>query len=70
MNDKDEIRSLNTRINSLKFQIKQMDDYKDENNQIKTGMAQLKEKINKIENEKIIIQNNISPLVNVFKKLF
>ena len=69
MNDKDEIRSLNTRINSLKFQIKQMDDYKDENNQIKTGMAQLKEKINKIENEKIIIQNNISPLVNVFKKL-
>ena len=69
MNDKDEIRSLNTRINSLKFQIKQMDDYKDENDQIKNGMAQLRENINKIENEKIIIQNNISPLVNVFKKL-
>jgi hypothetical protein len=46
-----------------------MNDYKDENDQIKNGMAKLKDKINKIENEKIIIQNNISPLVNVFKKL-
>ena len=69
MNDKDEIRSLKTRINSLTFQIKQMNDYKDENDSIKYGLARIREDIDKIEGEKKEIQNNISPVFNTFKKL-
>ena len=69
MTDKDEIRSLNTRINSLKFQIKQMNDFKDENISIKHGLEKIREDITKIENEKRKIQNEISPVFNVFKKL-
>ena len=69
MTDKDEIRSLNTRINSLKFQLKQMNDFKDENISIKHGLEKIREDITKIENEKRKIQNEISPVFNVFKKL-
>ena len=69
MTDKDEIRSLNTRINSLKFQIKQMNDFKDENISIKHALEKIREDITKIENEKRKIQNEISPVFNVFKKL-
>ena len=69
MTDKDEIRSLNTKINSLKFQIKQMNDYKEENNSIKNGLALIRDDIEKINEEKKIIQNDISPVFNTFKKL-
>ena len=69
MTDKDEIRSLNTRINSLKFQIKQMNDYKEENISIKHALDRIREDIDKIDKEKKAIQNSISPVFNTFKKL-
>ena len=59
MTDKDEIRSLNTRINSLKFQIKQMNDYKEENISIKHALDRIREDIDKIDKEKKAIQNSI-----------
>ena len=69
MRDKDEIRSLNTKINSLKYQIRQMTDYKEENIFIKDGLKKIKEDIENVNKENIVIQTNITPLLNTFKKL-
>ena len=69
MTDKDEIRHLNTRLNSFKYQLKQMDDFKTENITIKNGLARIREDIEKINQEKKKIQNDISPVFNIFKKL-
>lgn len=41
MRDKDEIRSLNTKITSLKYQLRQMNDYKAENIFIKDGLEKI-----------------------------
>ena len=69
MNYKDEINHLNSRITSLKFQLKQMNDFKEENISIKEGLKSLREQIEKINEEKQIIKNNVNPVFNTFKKL-
>ena len=69
MNYKDEINHLNLRVNSLKFQLKQMNDFKEENISIKEGLESLREQIEKINEEKSTIQKNINPVFNTFKKL-
>ena len=69
MRDKDEIRSLNTKITSLKYQIKQMNDYNEENKSIKEGLNRIRKDIEIVEKEKKIIQNNINPVFSTFKKL-
>lgn len=69
MNYKDEINHLNSRITSLKYQLKQMNDFKEENISIKEGLESLREQIEKINEEKQIIKNNVNPVFNTFKKL-
>ena len=69
MRDKDEIRSLNTKINSLNFKIKQLNDFNEENKAIKEGLACIRKDIENVDKEKKTIQNNISPVFNTFKKL-
>ena len=69
MNYKDEIRSLNVKINSLKYQIRQQEDYKEENIRLKKLCDSCKEGINKINMEKGNVENNISLVFNSFKKL-
>ena len=69
MNYKDEINHLNSRITSLKYQLKQMNDFKEENISIKEGLESLREQIEKINEEKQNIKNNVNPVFNTFKKL-
>ena len=69
MNYNDDINHLNLRVNSLKFQLKQMNDFKEENISIKEGLESLREQIEKINEEKSTIQKNINPVFNTFKKL-
>lgn len=69
MRDKDEIRSLNTRINSLKFQIRQMNDFKGENILIKYGLERIKEDIKKKDQEKNKFINDILPIFDNYNKL-
>lgn len=69
MNDKDEIRSLNLQVNSLKYQIRQLDDYKEENIRLKKVCDAAKEGFDKIRIEKDNVENNISVVFNSFKKL-
>lgn len=65
----DEIKSLNSKINSLKYQIKQMQDFKEENIRLKKGLDNSYEAIKKINEEKYIIENKISDVFNSIKKL-
>ena len=69
MQARDEIRSLTTRINSLKYQLKQTEDFKLENDSIKNGLSQIKQEIKKINEESQKIQRNISPVLSNFKQL-
>ena len=69
MTDKDEIRSLQTKIKSLEFQIKQMTDFKEENRSLKKGSELIRKDIEKVFNEKKEIQNSIGPVFSTFKKL-
>ena len=65
----DEIRSLNSKINSLKYQIKQMQDFKEENIRFKKGQDNSLVTIKKINEEKDNVENRISQVFNSFKKL-
>jgi len=69
MNPKDEIRRLNSRIDSLNYQIKQLNDYKEENKRIKEGLSKSVDEIYQINKEKDKIENDISVVFNSFKQL-
>lgn len=69
MNPKDEIRRLNSRIDSLNYQIKQLNDYKEENKRIKEGLKKSVEEIYQINKEKDKIEKDISVVFNSFKQL-
>ena len=69
MNPKDEIRRLNSRIDSLNYQIKQLNDYKEENIRIKEGLKKSVDEIYQINKEKDKIERDISVVFNSFKQL-
>ena len=69
MNPKDEIRRLNSRIDSLNNQIKQLNDYKEENKRIKEGLKKSVDEIYQINKEKEKIEKDISVVFNSFKQL-
>ena len=59
MTQNDEIRRLNARIDSLTFQIKQMNDFKEENIRIKQGLKKSTDEIYQINKEKDKIEQGI-----------
>lgn len=69
MTQNDEIRRLNARIDSLTFQIKQMNDFKEENIRIKQGLKKSTDEIYQINKEKDKIEQGISTVFNSFKSL-
>lgn len=69
MNKDDEIRRLNARIDSQLFQIKQMNDYKEENKRIKESLKKSTDEIFQINKEKDKIEQSISVVFNSFKQL-
>ena len=69
MSRKDEISILNSRINSLNYQIKQMNDFKEENKRIKEGLKKSIDEIYQINKEKDKIEQNVSQVFNSFKQL-
>ena len=69
MKQNDEIRRLNGRIDSLNYQIKQLNDYKEENIRIKEGLKKSIDEIYQINKEKDKIEQNVSVVFNSFKQL-
>ena len=69
MNQKDEINALKSKINSLKYQIKQKDDYKIENQRLKKGLEEIRKKESERNKEIDQIENNISSVFTSFKSL-
>ena len=69
MSQKDEIRILNSRIDSLNYQIKQMNDFKEENKRIKEGLKKSIDEIYQINKEKDKIEQSVSEVFNSFKQL-
>jgi hypothetical protein len=69
MKQNDEIRRLNGRIDSLNYQIKQLNDYKEENIRIKEGLKKSIDEIYQINKEKDKIEQNVSAVFNSFKQL-
>lgn len=69
MTDKDEIRRLNGRIESMRFQIKQLNDYKEENIRLKKGYSSAREDIQNLKKDNNNVENQISHVFNSFKNL-
>ena len=69
MNPKDQISMLTTRINSLQYQIRMQNDFKEENKRLKKGYDNSLEAINKIEKEKGNIEDKVNTALFSFKNL-
>lgn len=69
MNDKDQISMLNSRINSLTYQIKQLNDYKVENTRLKDGYEKSTLDLKMIRNEKDNIERLVTKALSSFKNL-
>ena len=66
---KDEIRILNDRIASMRYQIKQLNNYEKENIRLIKGYDEVRKEIAEINSEKKNIENNVSRVFNSFKNL-
>ena len=66
---KDENRILKDRLESMRYQIKQQNDFKEENNRLKKGINEIREQIDKLSKEKMNIENNVNKVFNSFKNL-
>ena len=69
MNLKDELRRKDAQIDSLRFQIKLLNDFKEENIRLKRGYENSNKFINQISKEKDAIENNVSLVLSSFKTL-
>ena len=69
MTTKDEIRSLQVKIDGLKYEIKQLKDYKEENIRLQNSLKNSKSNIDNIKQDKDQLENNISTVFNSFKTL-
>ena len=69
MTTKDEIRSLQVKIDGLKYEIKQLKDYKEENIRLQNSLKKSKSNIDNIKQDKEQLENNISTVFNSFKTL-
>ena len=66
---KDENRILNDRIASMRYQIKQLNNFEEENIRLKKGYDEVRKEIAEINREKMNIENNVSRVFNSFKNL-
>ena len=69
MNLKDEIKKLKEKEISLRYQIKQLNDFREENIRLKRGYDNSNKYINQINKEKDAIENNVSQVLSSFKTL-
>ena len=69
MNYKDQISSLQTRINSLNYMIRQQNDFKEENKRLKIGYDKSNEALNKLNKEKDKVEGNVTQALFSFKNL-
>ena len=69
MNYKDQISSLQSRINSLNYMIRQQNDFKEENKRLKSGYDYSLEALNKLNKEKDHVENNVNQALFSFKSL-
>lgn len=69
MTDKDEIRRLNGRIESMRYQIKQLNDYKEENIRLQKGYSSAREDIQNLKKDNDKVETQISYVFNSFKNL-
>lgn len=66
---KEEIRVLKSRTESMRFQIKQQEDFRQENIRLKKGYDEVRGQIDGINKEKINIENNVNGLIVSYKNL-
>lgn len=69
MTYKDQISSLQTRINSLNYMIRQQNDFKEENKRLKNGYNNSIEALNQLNAEKGKVEHNVTQALFSFKKL-
>ena len=69
MNYKDQISSLQTRINSLNYMLRQQNDFKEENKRLKSGYDSSREALTKLKAEKDKVENNVTQALFSFKNL-